>query len=74
MRRRHRPRLLTRAAPRRHRPYALRRVRRRSRCAPPPSAAAVALKVGLGYIPSVQFAPFYLRRAGRLLRATPASR
>src|SRR6267142_4178067 len=25
-----------------------------------PSAERVALKVGLGYIPSVQFAPFYL--------------
>ena len=28
--------------------------------APSPSVATVHLKVGLGYIPSVQFAPFYL--------------
>ena len=34
-----------------------------------PSAAATPLKVGLGYIPSVQFAPFYLAQQAGYYRA-----
>ena len=45
--------------------------RRRRRAAE--SLAPTKLVVGLGYIPSVQFAQFYLAQQQRLLRATPGS-
>ena len=61
------PRSSSPAAPaaatrRRRRPPSARPSRRRPRHRPlaGPSAAPVKLTVGLGYIPSVQFAPFYL--------------